>query len=413
MLDVILIILLLFQGTLVNISSYFDYLDETVLFILILRAFYKVVIKKEKTQFSNYEKLAFYFIIIFYCFGIFSDLYNNIQNNHFNSAISGILTIKPLIVYFVARISMTNIKIRKRFLNGFFIFINITLTIYFLILLLNIRFDFLQIYDIRYGIKTVSIGFSHVSELDFFATSLMVILLFLTLILNKNIKVYILKCIPIFFLILFSGRSKSLAFYVLFMLFIFIITFFKKFNFKSIVLFIPLAIYLGLSRIKLTILDTTSARGALYVTSFKISKDYFPLGTGFGTFGTFFSVKNYSPLYYNYGISNIWGLRPDMYAFAMDTHWPPILAETGAFGLVVYMIIMVLLFIHLFHVNENLLYKLSIVSLFLYGIISSVAESIFMSHKGVAIFVITSFFISVMTKKNKQVNKTKGDLEDE
>ena len=84
----------------------------------------------------------------------------------------------------------------------------------------------------------------------------------------------------------------------------------------------------------------TTARGALNDTGVKIMKDYFPLGVGFGKYGTWYASKNYSEYYSKYGISNIYGLKKGESKYATDTFWPAIMGETGAVGLVIYVLIL-------------------------------------------------------------------------
>ena len=73
------------------------------------------------------------------------------------------------------------------------------------------------------------------------------------------------------------------------------------------------------------------ARPSLDYTAWEIFKDYFPFGSGFGTFASHASAVYYSRLYYDYGISNIFGLQPDAPDFVSDTYFP-VLAQFGVVG---------------------------------------------------------------------------------
>ena len=88
-------------------------------------------------------------------------------------------------------------------------------------------------------------------------------------------------------------------------------------------------------------------RSALYRTSLLIGRDYFPLGAGFGRFGSTVTKTEYSPVYYDYGLDAIRGLRPDDPAAASDTFWPRILGETGVFGLLALLVFTALLTLQL------------------------------------------------------------------
>lgn len=73
----------------------------------------------------------------------------------------------------------------------------------------------------------------------------------------------------------------------------------------------------------------TAPRVLLYVTGMDIANSRFPLGAGFGRFGGYASVLDYSPLYDQYGLSRLWGLSADAPYYIQDTYWPHIAAETG------------------------------------------------------------------------------------
>jgi O-Antigen ligase len=79
-----------------------------------------------------------------------------------------------------------------------------------------------------------------------------------------------------------------------------------------------------------------AARTVLYTTSVDIARENFPLGAGFGRYGTFAAFVNYSPLYYDYGFPQVWGLAPVTGRFSTDTFWPAVLGEGGVLGLIGY-----------------------------------------------------------------------------
>ena len=76
----------------------------------------------------------------------------------------------------------------------------------------------------------------------------------------------------------------------------------------------------------------TAPRVLLYVAGVDIANTRFPLGAGFGRFGGYASVLDYSPLYDQYGFSSVWGLSADDPYYLQDTYWPHIAAETGWLG---------------------------------------------------------------------------------
>jgi hypothetical protein len=81
-----------------------------------------------------------------------------------------------------------------------------------------------------------------------------------------------------------------------------------------------------------------TVRSFTYVVSSRIAGDFFPLGSGAGTFASLPSRDFYfSPLYDIYGPSHMHGAARHFSGYLMDTFWPKVLAESGWFGLAVYL----------------------------------------------------------------------------
>lgn len=83
-------------------------------------------------------------------------------------------------------------------------------------------------------------------------------------------------------------------------------------------------------------------RLGMYLASLSISTDYFPFGSGMGTFASLSSiVGQYSDIYYQYGIYRIGMNNPEDVANGkhtlLDTYWPHILGELGLFGALLFL----------------------------------------------------------------------------
>lgn len=146
-------------------------------------------------------------------------------------------------------------------------------------------------------------------------------------------------------------RSK---FYATFILSIFFILFYrpgftKNINIKHIAAFVILiAAVIGVTWSKFqyyylqgnsdsfdpTVVESY-ARPVLYITSGMILVDHFPFGTGLASFATYASQANYSYLYFEYGINNVYGLSPQYPAFICDALLPSI-AQFGIVGLILF-----------------------------------------------------------------------------
>lgn len=139
----------------------------------------------------------------------------------------------------------------------------------------------------------------------------------------------------------------------------------------------------------------TSARIALYTTAVKIASNYFPIGSGFGTFASYLSGKYYSNIYYMYGISRIEGLRVDNYRFISDAFWPGVLGQFGVLGAILYSLIIIkLIKLNYSYITENNK-MLSVTLLWIYAIIASFMETYFSNTTGVTFALILTLYIGI------------------
>lgn len=112
-------------------------------------------------------------------------------------------------------------------------------------------------------------------------------------------------------------------------------------------------IYRSLSLYIFGTASEVSARYTLLDRSLKIFMDYFPFGVGFGKFGSWYAKINYSEYYYIYECTNVYGLQPSDPAFATDTFWPSVIAETGLLGISLYVYLLICIVKRLLRVIRN------------------------------------------------------------
>lgn len=122
-----------------------------------------------------------------------------------------------------------------------------------------------------------------------------------------------------------------------------------------------------------------NARTQLFIAAFKILKDYFPIGTGFGTYASYYSAISYSKVYSIYGLENKQGLSANNPAFISDTFWPMPLGQTGIIGSIGFAMALIWLYKKIRKCAEYsiMLYTGSLYIL-LYLLLTSFAESSFL-----------------------------------
>jgi hypothetical protein len=84
--------------------------------------------------------------------------------------------------------------------------------------------------------------------------------------------------------------------------------------------------------------------------------------------------------------------------------WPALLGETGILGTISIMVFFTLVFIMIKKLHKGKEMTLILYGIITYALIESVADTIFMSPRGVTIFVVFAFFIWSSEKDGYGVN---------
>ena len=363
--------ILIFQDFLQNNIKIFRYFDE-ILALMFIPYFIVYIIKYKKTfKIKKYDFIIVSNLIIIGILGIVSNL--KYQYQPFYVAISDFLIFyKFFLVYYLTEIYMRNCSINEKIVKN----IKIIILLLFVLSIFNYVFNIWQ-GDIRLGIKSNKIFYSH-------QTSFSAVLVFLLAILIRYKKKLINIYVVIIMIMLFSTlRMKAIGFGVLFfILAIYVEKSNKKISIQKLFVIGLILIACSFQHIKyyfITIDD--SARAMLLKTSFEIANDHFPLGSGFGTYGSYFSGVKYSPIYKLYGIDHIFGIQPNNTMFLSDSFWPMILGQFGYIAIIAYgvMIFMIFMKIQKSYTPENKNIYVSKLICLLYLLISSTAESAFVN----------------------------------
>ena len=169
-----------------------------------------------------------------------------------------------------------------------------------------------------------------------------------------------------------------------------------------------IVVFLGQYQIRNYIFNETSARYNLIAAAAKITKDYFPIGAGFGSFGSEMSRQFYSPLYHKYGISNVYGLSESYNSYINDNYWPMIFAQFGIVVGIVVLIRFVRLFFLINKKKEEPRIKWIILACYITMLIGSLGSAYLTSSVGVICFMAIGLYnnkeglISDKFKQSKQ-----------
>lgn len=382
---IILLYLLVLQNPLQNYIKIFQYFDEVLALMFFPIVIIYLIRNNGKIKIERKDIIIVICLIIIITIGLLANIINEYQSLTY--ILSDLLVfLKFFLMYFSVQI------ILKGKLNGYNKLISlhvkiITFTL-FVLTIINYIFNFWPPQSYRYGIGVNQICFTHPTMLVAVTVALMCNLVYFK---YEKERFYILTLIMQILLIISTLRMKAIAFAaVSILLMIYIVKVNKKIKILNVLLVAGVCILISYNQIIYYFTDDSFARTALLETSFKIANDKFPLGTGFATFGSFFSGVNYSPVYELYGINNIWGLREDNPAFISDTFWPMIIGQFGYIGTILYMICIMLIFLKIqkkYDKRNKNTYVAKILCLVYLGI-SSTSESAFVNSLAILLAVL-------------------------
>ena len=126
-------------------------------------------------------------------------------------------------------------------------------------------------------------------------------------------------------------------------------------------------------------LDTRMARPETFKTAWKILWDYFPFGSGMGSFACNGAWRHYSPLYYEYNLNTIWGLDPGG-GFICDAYYPT-LAQFGVVGIFFFVAFWKRRLIAINCIRDMCSYRVAWMAFFCLAL-EQAADSSFLSGKG-------------------------------
>lgn len=381
---IIFLYILIFQSVIQGYIKVFQYFDEMLAIISFLYIIFYIIKSRGKISVNKFSVIIFCFLIIITLIGLFANFKFGYQE--LNYVFADILVFwKFFLVYFGFELLTKDriINYQKTLAK------NIKAIVVFLLILtlLNYMFDIFPAMEDRYGISPNQLFFGHPTILTSVCVFLLVTLLYCEKV-NKKTYVYIAI---ILLLILSTLRSKSIGFAIVAIV---VLTYInvtdKKINTWKMFIIGIICLVVGYKQIYYYFIDDNTARLELLSTSIEIANDYFPTGTGFGTYGSYFSGQNYSPIYNMYDIDDVWGLREEAPTFISDSFWPMILGQFGYIGTFLYVMCICIIYYKIqkkYSTEAKNIYAAKIIAL-IYLLIVSIAESAFVNPLSIPLAII-------------------------
>lgn len=215
---------------------------------------------------------------------------------------------------------------------------------------------------------------------------------------------------------MFAPKFKFMGELVCFIAFVFFVK--KQLNFKSpktvffaVVLVVAVLVvsWTRFDAYYVTGLDNEAmARPMSYKTSLQILWDYFPLGPGMGSFACNGAWKFYSPLYFEYNLTNIWGLSPEMGFFICDAYYPT-LAQFGIVGVFFFCWFWKRRLVAFNQIVDMRYYRVAMIT-FCCLAIEQTADSSWLSGKGMGFCMLIALCLNANRNAMEQMKRRKLQL---
>lgn len=127
----------------------------------------------------------------------------------------------------------------------------------------------------------------------------------------------------------------------------------------------------------------------------QLFKEYFPFGTGFGTFGSSTAASHYSSLYYTLGFNRIEGMKPNDPKYLNDTFWPMIFGQLGFAGTVPFVLLFLGVLFRLYNRARESGNPYVRLAAFLY-VVNAMVSSIQSNYPGNNSMVMMTFIVTMM-----------------
>lgn len=367
--------LFLFRGLLEQQISLLKYADEIV--ALVAFPIFLLQLKRNHFKLRLSGVLVGYgrYIVLLIVIGMVSSLHFHYQPR--TAALSdSFLCIKFWLAIYVGEFFLPGFLCQK-FAKSVFFHIKLMTWFYMALVVVDNVFHVFPA-SIRYGLRSTQLFYGHPTVFVSCCVFLIAILLSIRDWISGSEKYLIIL------LLLMCSTLRSKAFgsaFTIALIYYFAYIRKKKITVRTVALFAPVVVALSWEQIEyyfFSSIQNDSARYQLLVKSIQVANEHFPFGSGFATYGSYYSAVYYSPLYEGYGLSTVNGLRPDGGAFISDSFWPMILGQFGWLGLICYCAALLALFMRIQKMREysKAIYT-SGLSILVHLLITSTGESAF------------------------------------
>lgn len=392
-LSVLIVILTFAELLMTHGLSVVGYLDEIVTVLCVLFIMYGLA----ANRYTKQECIALLFVFAFLVVGILGNLIFAYQTEVYLILLDIVASVKCMAYYFGIKALRIRSDLARRIINGVYGILFIYVAIAFLFAILNLAFDFGMRDDRGYIIPAFKFLYagSGNASLSYYV---IVGCAALKISLQKGLK-HIDYWYLLFGLVSWSLTltSRAIGFSLLYIVLVFFMVYMsgkRRFRIRlwQCVCVGILMFFIGRSQFANYFLNDQTARYNLLYYGLVTLKNCFPIGAGFGAYGSAVAADHYSPLYVQYKFYNIFGLSADKLSFANDGLWGELFGQFGVLGTICFIAVFVIMFFGLYKKCKTNYAKFAILYIALILTMGSIGTKTFMHFVIAPVFILLALW---------------------
>lgn len=329
---VLIVILAFFENWFVDIFPMTGYFDEVLaLFMLV----YCLIVRNKRTDRGHQTFAMIIIVFVLIIWGIICNFYAGVQKAPL-PIIEDIMSLfKFLYVYLGIQKFLKNRGVNTRaVLKAVLPLIKIYCLILAVFAIINLFINVGMHTEVRYGFRSFAFIYGVSGHIINQTTYFLLLLSAENEIFGRKNNFW--KLIAVILMVCTVKFRAFILIAVYFVLYYFFMLRKKKRMGLEIVILGVIVLLAGYSQFKYYFMTEGTPRQMLVAGAVKLVKQYFPFGTGFGTYGSSAAAKYYSSLYSLLGFSSRYGMTADSPMFLNDNYLPMIFAQFGLIMAIVF-----------------------------------------------------------------------------
>lgn len=364
------------------------YFDEIITIFCMMFIVYGIVCNRYTKQ----DVIALALVAAFLLFGLLGNLIFGYRTEAFLILLDVIASVKGIAYYFGFKALRINSKQARRIINGAYYLFYIYITIAFVLSILSLMFDIGMREERGYAIpafKFLYVGSGNASLPYYVIMGCAAMKISLQKGLKRIDYLYVLFGLTSWALTLTSRAIGFAVLYIVLAFFVIYISGKRRFRIRlwQCVCLGVIMCLIGWSQFSKYFFNDKTARYNLIYYGFVTLKECFPIGAGFGAYGSAVAAEHYSPLYVQYGFNQIFGLSKDNPMFSSDGLLGGLFGQFGVLGTICFVAIFVIIFTSLYKSSKTNYSVFAVLYVALILTLGSIGTKTFMH------FVITPVFI--------------------